>query len=61
MDAEKLKRLLYQDESATLDFKREWYKIDDSNGETKKDNDQNSSPHTHIVRGDYYGCQEHGA
>ncbi len=36
MDAEKLKRLLYQDESATLDFKREWYRIDDPNGETKK-------------------------
>jgi hypothetical protein len=36
MDVEKLKQLLFQTERATLDFKREWYKIDDSNGETKK-------------------------
>jgi hypothetical protein len=36
MDAEKLKRLLNQAESATLDFKREWYRIDVPDGEAKK-------------------------
>jgi hypothetical protein len=35
MEPDKLRRLLYQQEGPTLDFKREWYKIDHSRQETK--------------------------
>jgi hypothetical protein len=36
MNIEKLEQLIRQVEGPTLDFKREWYRIDDPNGKTKK-------------------------
>ena len=35
MDSQALQRLVAQEEGATLEFKREWYRIDDPNQETK--------------------------
>jgi hypothetical protein len=35
MTSEELRRLLRQQEGPTLDFKREWYKIDDPNADTQ--------------------------
>jgi hypothetical protein len=36
MDSRDLQRLLSQEEGPTLEFKREWYKLDDPNHDTKK-------------------------
>jgi hypothetical protein len=36
LNSEKLKQLLRQNEGATLEFKREWYRLDDADGEAKK-------------------------
>jgi hypothetical protein len=36
MDLNQLRNLLTQDEYGRLEFKREWYKLDSENSETKK-------------------------